>query len=388
MDIETILKITPPIHNNYAYFQSGGFSPKLEPVTEEVIRLMQYQNRGPAIPEISTKMLDVFEDTRKKVAKALGAHHGEIMLNENVTVGINIVANGIEWKPGDNVILDDHAHPGNRVPWYNFVKRYGIELRYVKTIHDEAKMLDQFDNLLDERTRLVSISHVSRRTGQRYPAKDLVEICQAKDIPILFDGAQSFGVIPINLKVLDCDFYSFSGHKYVMAPQGTGGFYVRQDRINWIKPSWTGSHSEKHLDDFGNMSLQDGAKRFEFGTRNLADQGGFGKALDIWESVGWDTIFAKVEAYTDKMKAAFLTVPELVLETPMQYKKSSSIVTFHLPGVDAYSLYDSLREKERVLVGPSQSNAYGIRVATHVFNNDEDIERLVSGLLRVQKKGI
>ncbi len=72
MDIETIFKITPPIHNNYAYFQSGGFSPKLEPVTEEVIRLMQYQNRGPAIPEISTKMLDVFEDTRKKVAKALG----------------------------------------------------------------------------------------------------------------------------------------------------------------------------------------------------------------------------------------------------------------------------------------------------------------------------
>ena len=88
------------------------------------------------------------------------------------------------------------------------------------------------------------------------------------------------------------------------------------------------------------------------------------------------------------MKAALLTVPELVLETPMQYEKSSSIVTFHLPGVDAYSLYDSLREKERVLVGPSQSNAYGIRVATHVFNNDEDIERLVSGLLRVQKEGL
>lgn len=386
MDIATIQNITPTV-DGYAYFQSGGFSPKLEPVTEEVIRLMRYQNRGPAVPEISSKMLEIFEETRVKVGKALNASHNEIMLNENVTVGINVVANGIDWRPGDNVILGDHAHPGNRVPWYNFVERYGIELRYVKTIHDEGKMLAQFDSLLDERTRLVSISHVSRRNGQRYPAKEMVEICQRKDIPIIFDGAQSFGVIPVDVKELDCDFYTFSGHKYIMAPQGTGGFYARKDRIDWVKLSWIGSHSEKTLDDFGNMTLQEGAKRFEFGTRNLVDQGGFGKALDIWETVGWGNVFAQVEAYTDKMKAALLTVPDLILDTPIPYEKSSSIVTFQIPGLEAYALYESLQKYEKVLVAPAQLNDYSIRVATHVFNRDEEIDRLVSGLLRIKKSG-
>ena len=287
MQLSDIRSLTP-ITQEYAYFQSSGFSPKMEPVIEETNRWAQFHNAGGAAPGINEKMLAGFEATRDKVAQSMNADSDEIVLGENTTIGINIVANGINWQAGDNVILSDKEHPGNRITWYSHVQRYGIELRFLEVVHDEEQMLAQFERLLDERTGVVSISHVCRRTGQRLPARALVDIAHDRGVPVLLDGAQAYGAVPVDMRELDCDFYAFSGHKYIMAPQGTGGFYVRRDRIPWIQPSWIGSHSQKDFDLVGGLTLLDEAKRFEFGTRNLADQLGFGKALDFWAEIGYE----------------------------------------------------------------------------------------------------
>lgn len=384
--LSDIRRLTPAT-DNVAYFQTGGFSPKPTPVIEEVIKWLHFQNQGPALSWVANKVKDVFETTRTKVAQAINAHPDEIMLNENTTVGINVVANGIDWQPGDNVILSSHEHPGNRVPWYNFVDRYDIALRYVNVSNDPEELLDQFEQLMDGRTRLVAVSHVSRRTGVRFPAKAIVDLAHRRGVPVLLDGAQSFGAIPLDMRELDCDFYTFSGHKYIMAPQGTGGFYVRRDRIEWLKPSWIGSHSEKTMDDYGGMTLHPEAKRFEFGTRNLADQAGFGKALDLWTEIGWPNVFAAIAAYTDAMKAALLAVPGVEVETPLPYEQSAGIVTFRVPGFQAGPLSASLYEHERVLVAPAASTPESIRVSTHVFNTAEECDRLVAGIQRVQRSG-
>lgn len=386
MNLSDIRRLTP-VTNDYAYFQTSGFSPKLEPVLDEVDQWMRFQNRGPALPDVYATVIGHFEEARGKVAQALGADADEIVLGENATVGINIVANGIDWQPGDNVILTNHEHPGNRIPWYNFIQRYGVQLRFVNVVHDEEQMLHELEQMIDARTRLISVSHVSRRTGQRFPVKAMAEIAHQRDVPILLDGAQSFGAIPVDVHALDCDFYAFSGHKYIMAPQGTGGLYVRRDRIEWLKPSWIGSHSQKDMDLDGHMTLLDEAKRFEFGTRNLADQIGFGKALDIWMEIGWSNVYAAIAAYTDRMKAALLTVPTLILETPLSYEQSSGIVTFNLPGLGAAELSASLLAHEKILASTLEANSGSLRISTHVFNNDEEIDRLVTGLQRIQKSG-
>jgi selenocysteine lyase/cysteine desulfurase len=226
-----------PDMDGFAYFQTSGFSPKLLPVVDEVIHWFRFQSRGPALPTVSEKSQEVFEEARKKVANSVNAEPGEIVLGENTTVGINIVANGIDWKPGDNVILSSHEHPGNRLTWYNIADRYGVNLKYLRISNDPSEMLGELKTLIDETTRLISISHVSRRTGVRVPAKEMCRIAHAKDVPVLLDGAQSFGAIPIDVHDLNCDFYSFCGHKYIMAPQGTGALYIRKDRIDWLKPS-------------------------------------------------------------------------------------------------------------------------------------------------------
>ena len=386
MNVTDIRRLTPATEN-YAYFQTSGFSPKPEPVIDEVVRLTRFYSQGPALPGVYSKLQEVLEATRAKVAQSLNATADEIVLGENATIGINIVANGIAWQPGDNLILTTHEHPGNRIPWYNLIKRYGVQLRFLNVREDDEQMLDELAGLIDSRTRLLSLSHVSRRTGLRFPAQAITALAHRHEIPVLWDGAQSYGAIPVDVKALDCDFYTFSGHKYIMAPQGTGGCYIRRDRIEWVKPSWIGSHSQKDFDLVGGLTLLDEAKRFEFGTRNLADQGGFGKALDLWQAIGWANVFAAIEAYTDRMKTALLALPGVILETPLPYAKSAGIVTISVPGFTSAGLYASLLDHERILVSPLEHDTSMIRISTHVFNTDEEIDRLVNGIRRIQNSG-
>jgi len=384
MELADIRRLTPAL-DNCAYFQTSGFSPKPEPVIEEAIRWMRFQNQGPALSWVHQGMQDVLERARATVARAINATPDEIMLNENTTVGINIIANGIAWRAGDNVILSDQEHPGNRVVWFQIAKQQGVELRFLSLSNDYTEILERFDALFDDRTRVVSISHVSRETGLRLPARDLVDIAHRHGVPLLFDGAQAFGAIPVDVRQLNCDFYTCSGHKYIMGPQGTGAFYARRDMLEWIRPSWVGCHGEQELGPAGHLVLKNSARRFEFGTRNLADHAGFAKAIQMWEEIGWEKLFAGLAAYTDYVKARLLTVPGLTVLTPLPYEQSSGIVAFVLAGREPGALSASLMEHERVLVGPANGEA--VRVSTHVFNTREDAERLVAGLLRIVDKG-
>ena len=382
MELSDVRRLTPAVQN-VAYFCTSGFSPKPDLVVDEVARWLKFQNQGPALPHVAAKMNEMFEETRVKVAVAFHADSSEIVLGENTTVGINVVANGFDWEAGDNIILSNEEHPGNLIPWYNIARRHGVELRFAHATEDYSQFLEECESLLDARTRVVSISHISRYTGLRFPVRGIIDLAHGKDIPVLLDGAQAFGSIPVDVKDLDCDFYAFSGHKYIMAPQGTGGLYVRKDRVDWLKPSWIGSHSEREFDMEGHFELWDEAKRFEFGTRNLADQAGLTKALEMWESIGWDHIFNYIKNYSGRLKAALQTVSGMVLDTPQEFEKSSGIVTFQIPGQKAATLCSGLLEVEKILVSPVDYTSERIRVSTHVFNTDEEIERLVAGLNRI-----
>jgi len=382
MDIEAIRNLTPSLAD-CAYFQTGGFAPKPTPVIDEVIHWLRVGSRGPAISEVAQALQAALEEARSAVARTLGAHADEVMLNENTTVGINIVANGIDWRPGDNVILSDHEHPGNRIPWYNIGTRCGVELRFLRINNDPAELLAQFEALLDGRTRIASLSHVSRRTGVRLPATELGEIAHRHAVPVLLDGAQAFGAIPVDVHALGCDFYTCSGHKYIMGPQGTGAFYVRRDMLEWLKPSWIGSHSQETMDFDGHMTLKASARRFEFATRNIADQAGFRKAVEQWEAVGWENVFRAIASYTTEMKRRLSELPGLEIITPLPYERSAGIVTFRIPGVPSSTICSKLWEHERVLVAPLDRDDEMVRVSTHAFNTTQECDRLVAGLRRL-----
>ena len=386
MEIADIRRLTPAVEN-CAYYQTSGFSPKPEPVIEEVVRWIRFQNQGPALSWVNQRVQDQLEKTRSHVACTLNAGPDEIMLNENATVGINVVANGIDWQAGDNMILSDHEHPGNRIPWYNVANRYSTELRFLPVTNGSGQLLADFESLIDERTRVVSVSHVSRQTGLRFPVRELAEIAHRHDVPILLDGAQAFGSIPVDVRESECDFYACSGHKYIMAPQGTGIFYVRRDMLEWPKLSWIGAHSEEEMDSRGFPKLKDSARRFEFATRNITDQAGLDRALQMWEEIGWANVYNRIAEYTSCMKERLQEVPGLELKTPIPYEESSGIVTYKVPGLPAEPQCASLMEHERVLVGGTERDDEAVRVSTHVFNTEEECDRLVSGLMRIIADG-
>jgi selenocysteine lyase/cysteine desulfurase len=369
------------------YLDVAGHSLKFEPVVEESVRWLRFQSEGPGAPPIAESTVEMVEHVRAQVARAINADPDEVMLAENTTIGINIVANGIDWRRGDNVVLSTHAHPGNRIPWYNLAARHGLNLRFVPVMPDEDAFLRDLERAIDSRTRIVSISHVSRRTGVRLPAKSIVSIAHERGVPVLLDGAQAFGAVPVDVRDLACDFYTLSGHKWIMAPQGTGAFFISRHRLEHLWPSFIGSRSQSWMDDEGHMTLHDSARRFEYGTRNSADVAGFGKALEIWETIGWERIFEYVARATDRLKERLLSSPGVVLDTPLPYERSSGIVAFRLDGIGSDALTDWLWRDRRVLASPVEGagpDGRAVRVTGHAFVLDRDIDQLVAGIEEYQ----
>ena len=380
LDNGTDIRAVIPGVDRLAYFQTSGLGLKLQPALDAAWHWMRFQAAGAAHPDVSARLKAEFEGARRTVAGALGAIADEIVLGENATIGINIVANGIAWRPGDQVLLSDEEHPGNLIPWYNMASRHGVRLRFLPLAgNDDARLLQLFGDMLGQNTRVVSISHVSRRSGRRLPVRRLVDMAHARGVPVLLDGAQAFGAVPVNVRELDCDFYVFSGHKYIMAPQGTGGFYVRRDRVEWLRPSWVGSHSQSTMDGQGRLVLHDNARRFEFGTRNLSDSIAFGTALEFWERQGWRRVFAAIAAYTDELKAGLKRVPGLRLLTPSEYGESSGIVVFEIPGLEA-ALIQSLDEA-------GTSGTYIGALALSAIGSTGALPRLIDALTDPNRRG-
>ena len=382
------LRALVPAADEVLYFDIGGHSLKFAPVVEATVGWLRFSAAGPGRPDIGEATAAMIEGVRERVARALGADADEIMLGENTTIGINQVANGLEWQAGDNVVLSSHAHPGNRIPWYNLAGRRGIELRFVQVTPDRRRLLAEVEAAIDARTRLVSMSHVSRRTGQRLPAQAIVGIAHARGVPVLLDGAQSFGAVPVDVRALDCDFYTVGGHKYIMAPQGTGAFYIRRDRLEFLRPSFIGSRSQSWMDDAGRMTLHDSARRFEYGTRNTADVAGFGRALDIWESFGWPNVYAQIATVTSRLKERLAAIPGVTVDTPWPYEESSAIVTFRLAAVEATALTDWLWREERILASPVEGDGpdgRAIRITGHAITLDAEADRLADAVDRFRR---
>jgi L-cysteine/cystine lyase len=367
--------------DDVAYFQTSGFSPKPAPVLDEVVHWMRFQARGPALPAIADACIELVEQTRADVAALINAAPDEVMLNENATVGINIVANGIAWRPGDVVLLSDHEHPGNRVVWYEIARRHDVQLRFLPLDgEDDDQLLRAAASALNAPVRIASLSHVSRRSGRVIPARQLSQLCARAGVPLLLDGAQAFGAIPVDVAALGCDFYVLSGHKYILGPQATGALYVRRDRLDWLRPSWLGSRSQQTMDQHGGLVLHPAARRFEFGTRNIGDIAGLRRALQLIEAVGQPAWFAGIAERVAATAAALAPLPGVVIETPGTAAQRGGMVCLRVAGLTGGEVYHTLLERERILVSPFEPGTATVRVSLHGFITDHEIGRLAGAI--------
>ena len=343
------------------------------------------------IDAVKTEMEDVdrnaryggWETVRPKVARFINAHDDEISLTHNVTEGINVVACGLPLKRGDEVILTNHEHAGNAIPWLARARRDGIVVKPVQLASTAAETLNRIDALVTGRTRVIAVPHVTCTIGQVLPAKEITRLGHDKGLWVFFDGAHAPGMMPLDVKDIGCDCYATCGHKWMMGPKGTGFLYVRKEIQEILEPYWAGALSDAAWDlQKGTLEYRKDAHKYDFGTQNSALYVGLGAAIDFLYHIGMENI-----ARRDKALAMHLRVELKKLEdrieilTPEEEGGYASVLGFRLKAMPFDKLQSYLLEKHRIITRMVPEDGINCnRISTHIYNNHDEVNKVVEAI--------
>jgi len=287
--------LTERVHGKpLVWFDNAATTHKPKSVIERINYFYEHENSNihRAAHELAARATDAYEGARNKVTTFLGAKSpSEIIFVRGTTEGINFLANTFgqqQVKAGDEIIVSQLEHHANIVPWHMLASRVGAKLRVIPVDDTGQIILEEFRKLINNRTRLVSVTQVSNALGTVTPIKEIIDIAHASGVPVIVDGAQSVSHMRVNVQELDADFFVFSGHK-VFGPTGIGVVYGKAQLLDKLPP-WQGGGNMIADVTFDRILYQDAPNRFEAGTGNIADAVGLGAAIDYVERVGMDSI--------------------------------------------------------------------------------------------------
>jgi selenocysteine lyase/cysteine desulfurase len=368
-----------PVSRRLAYFDHAAVAPIPGPARQAIeLWAQQSSEMGDTVwPEWESCVTRV----RQTAARLIGARPSEVALVPNTTAGINLVAEGFPWRPGDNVVTLDNEFPSNQYPWMNLVGR-GVETRRV-AVEEVAVNLHQIKDACDARTRILSVSWVGYATGWRIHVPELVDWAHQNNMLVLLDAIQGLGVFPIDVRSWGVDFLAADGHKWMLGPEGAGVFYIRQEHLPLLRPLNVGWNSVVHAHDFGccELDLRPDASRYEGGSQNMVGMAGLGASLDLLSRFG---LTPQRSPLADRVLELNRSIAEQLRAIGGSIKSStdpahaSGILSFDLPGRDLHAVRRRCLDAGVVL---SVRNNW-LRVSPHAYINEDDIGRLVDVLSR------
>jgi selenocysteine lyase/cysteine desulfurase len=327
-----------------------------------------------------------WDDVRPAIARFVHAAPEEIALTHNVTEGINIVASGLPLKRGDEVIVSNHEHAGNAIPWLARARRDGIVVRAVSLAATAAETLNRINDAITGRTRVIALPHVTCTTGQVLPGRAISALGHDRGLWVMLDGAHTPGMIPCDVQDLGCDFFATCGHKWMMGPKGTGFLVVRKEMLEVLEPSWVGGGVDTGWDvTKGTLSYRADAHRFDFASQSAALYTGLGAAIDFLYHLGMTNVAARGRELAAGLRRALEKLGERVtILTPEEPGASASLLSFRLASTPFDTLHTVLREKHHIITRMVPENGVNcIRVSTHIYNSEAEVRHLVDAIAAI-----
>jgi selenocysteine lyase/cysteine desulfurase len=367
-----------------AVINAANLCPSSGPVFDKLYELTKDMDRD-ASPTNRAKLNEGREATRKVVAEFLRATPDEIILTRNTSESNNLVSNGIDLKAGDEVVIFQDNHPCNRTAWLEKAKRFGYTVKEVPQVnpHPGAEYyLDAFTKQFTARTKVVAFTHQTSSVGDLFPAKELCRLARERGILSLVDGAQTFGLMDVDLSDLQPDFYSGSGHKWPCGPKEVGILYVNKASHSKIWPTIYSAYP-------GAVGL---SKTFEsFGQRDEPALMALAEALKFQMQIGRKQIQARSQELAQALMAGLKKIDGVKIWTNPDPARSLAVVSFQPGNLDSRKLGPALYQNDKIACatrgGPGADRG-GVRFSPHFYNLHSEIERSVAAIRKYVASGV
>ncbi len=360
-----------PITRKFVFFNHAAISSPPSRVVHAVCDLF-HEFSGEGLTRYSRWMKRI-EKTRGLFARLINADPDEVCFTGNTSEGLGIIAGGIEWKPGDRILVPVPDFPSNVYPWTN-LERLGVSVDFFPknngrfTPHDIAAVLWPG-------TRMVAVSATDFSTGFRCDLEALGELCSSKGVLLCVDAIQSLGAVPLDVKRCGIHFLASGAHKWLLATMGIGALYVSDTAKDLVRPVRVGWRSVENEEDFYNLDLKlkPDARRFESGTLNVSGIAALETALDMLLEIGIERIFERILALNDILMEG-LARRNLRVVSPTEREHRSGILSFTPEDAGLlfrYFLHNGVLVSQR---------GRAVRLAPHFYNDESDIERFFKAL--------
>ncbi len=387
-----------PIFTRKRYFNFGSSGPIPISVVEKMHDyLLKQAKEGPSSPGFMSAYLSDYVRLKKTLAGFLNVSKSEIAITQNATEGINIVLRGLKWKKSDTIITTEFEHAGLKVPLQMLKKAYSIKVKIIKTHgRDTSSVLTDIKRAIDNKTRLIALSHVDYVTGRRMPIREISNIAKRRGVMLLVDGAQAVGAVPVDLKRLGCDFYVFPSHKWLLGPHGMGCLFVSKKRLETIKPVFTGwcsvndiapsavvSAHKKTNKKRDKYSFVMDAGRFAVSTWDITGVKGFLESMLLFNKFLANDIDKRAKEIST-LKEKMARIPGVSLITPRESEDSAGLISFKINKIPSFEATKRLVSKGVVVRYVPELDC--IRSSISAVNSSSDMDFMLRGLRNVSKE--
>ncbi len=344
--------------------------------------LTSYNSIGPDSKESESFVTEKLQNVRKIIAKIISCQPDEVILTQSTTDGINFVANGLSFENNSNIIIRGmtHEHHSN---FYPLIKlKEIISIKNLIIDKNGFFKLDNLESLIDDNTKLVTLSHALYNTGSILPIEEIAKILQDK-VPFFIDSAQTVGCVgEFDVSKIKCDFMSFNGSKWLCGPMGTGLFYCNRKSSELLEPMTVGGESAI-ISENNKLVFKELPDKFQTGFRNYVGMVGLESSANYLLNFGMTNIRKKNQYLSNLFREELSKIPKIILYGPEDPNKRTSIVSFNIKGFDSQDIVNKLEKQNIILAVREIMEKKIVRASPHFFNTESEILQVIDALKKL-----